>query len=101
MTYNYQENCWTTSSLSRSTYQDQGVFNLPYATDYGATTTPVTTLINGVTNKYGASTYYAHEIGTDQVNSSGTTAIAAFIRVVTGVVDICRAPAGALQISSG
>ena len=80
VTYNYQENCWTTSSLSRSTYQDQGVFNLPYATDYGATTTPVTTLINGVTNKYGASTYYAHEIGTDQVNSSGTTAIAAFIR---------------------
>ena len=80
VTYNYQENCWTTSSLSRSTYQDQGVFNLPYATDYGATTTPVTTLINGVTSKYGASTYYAHEIGTDQVNSSGTTAIAAFIR---------------------
>ena len=80
VTYNYQENCWTTSSLSRSTYQDQGVFNLPYATEYGVTTTPVTALINGVTNKYGASTYYAHEIGTDQVNSSGTTAIAAFIR---------------------
>ena len=80
VTYNYQENCWTTSSLARSTYQDQGVFNLPYATEYGVTTTPVTALINGVTNKYGASTYYAHEIGTDQVNSSGTTAIAAFIR---------------------
>ena len=80
VTYNYQENCWTTSSLARSTYQDQGVFNLPYATEYSATTTPVTALINGVTNKYGASIYYAHEIGTDQVNSSGTTAIAAFIR---------------------
>ena len=80
VTYNYQENCWTTSSLARSSYQDQGVFNVPYATEYNVTTTPVIHLINGVTNKYGASIYYAHEVGTDQVNSSGTTAIAAFIR---------------------
>ena len=80
VTYNYQENCWTTSSLDRTTYQDQGVFNLPYATDYETTSTPVFDEISGITNKYGASIYYAHEIGTDQVNSSGTTAIAAFIR---------------------
>jgi len=80
VTYNYQENCWTTSSLDRTTYQDQGVFNLPYATDYEATSTPAFSEISGITNKYGASIYYAHEIGTDQVNSSGTTAIAAFIR---------------------
>jgi hypothetical protein len=80
VTYNYQENCWTTSSLDRTTYQDQGVFNLPYATDYETTSTPVFSEISGITNKYGASIYYAHEIGTDQVNSSGTTAIAAFIR---------------------
>ncbi len=26
VTYNYQENVWTTSSLDRTTYQDQGVF---------------------------------------------------------------------------
>jgi len=80
VTYNYQENCWTTSSLDRTTYQDQGVFNLPYATDYETTNTPVFSEISGITNKYGASIYYAHEIGTDQVNSLGTTAIAAFIR---------------------
>jgi hypothetical protein len=80
VTYNYQENCWTTSSLDRTTYQDQGVFNLPYATDYETTSTPAFNEISGITNKYGASIYYAHEIGTDQVNSSGTTAIAAFIR---------------------
>tara|TARA_R100001463_G_scaffold21697_3_gene52074 strand:+ start:248 stop:2158 length:1911 start_codon:yes stop_codon:yes gene_type:complete len=80
VTYNYQENCWTTSSLDRTTYQDQGVFNLPYATDYETTSTPAFSEISGITNKYGASIYYAHEIGTDQVNSSGTTAIAAFIR---------------------
>jgi len=80
VTYNYSENVWTTSSLDRTTYQDQGVFNAPYATDYEDTGTPVFPDILGITNKYGASIYYAHEVGTDQVNSSGTTAINAFIR---------------------
>ena len=80
VTYNFSENVWTTGSLARTTYQDQGVFNLPYATEYDATTTPVFSRISGITNIYGASLYYAHEIGTDQVNSSGTTSIDAFIR---------------------
>ena len=80
VTYNYAENVWTTSSLDRTTYQDQGVFNAPYATDYEDTGTPVFPDILGITNKYGASIYYAHEVGTDQVNSSGTTSIDAFIR---------------------
>ena len=80
VTYNYSENIFTTSSLDRSTYHDQGVYNLPYATDYDKTATPVFSAISGLTSLYGASIYYAHEIGTDQVNSSGTTAIPAFIR---------------------
>ena len=80
VTYNYQENVWTTSSLDRTTYQDQGVFNNPYATDYDDSATPVFSDILGITNLYGASIYYAHEIGTDQVNSSGRTSIDAFIR---------------------
>jgi len=80
VTYNYQENVWTTSSLARSTYEDQGVFDKPYATEYNATNTPVYSGISGLTNKWGASIYYAHEVGNDQVNSSGTTAIPAFIR---------------------
>ena len=80
VTYNYQENVWTTSSLARSTYQDQGVFEKPYATEYNTTSTPVFSLISGITNLYGASIYYAHEIGNDQVNSSGVTSINAFIR---------------------
>jgi hypothetical protein len=79
VTYNFAENCWTTSSLARSTYADQGVFDLPYATEYNRTGTP-TFPIQGVTNIYGASTYYAHETGTDQINSSGTTSINAFIK---------------------
>ena len=79
VTYNYAENCWTTSSLARSSYADQGVFGVPYATDYNKTATP-NFPIQGITNKYGASTYYAHETGTDQVNSSGTTSINAYIQ---------------------
>jgi len=80
VTYNYAENVWTTSSLDRTTYQDQGVFDKPYATDYDDTLTPVFPDILGITNKYGASIYYEHEQGTDQVNSTATTAIPAFIR---------------------
>ena len=79
VTYNYGENCWTTGSLARTTYFDQGVFNLPYATEYNATAIP-NFPIQGITNLYGASIYYAHETGTDQINSSGTTSINAYIQ---------------------
>jgi len=79
VTYNYGENVWTTGSLARTTYQDASVFELPYATDYSTTATP-NFPIQGITNTYGATTYYAHETGTDQVNSSGTTSINAYIQ---------------------
>jgi hypothetical protein len=79
VTYNYAENCWTTSSLARSSYADQGVFGVPYATDYNSTAVP-NFPIQGITAKYGASTYYAQETGTDQINSSGTTSINAYIQ---------------------
>jgi hypothetical protein len=79
VTYNYGENCWTTGSLARSSYADTGVFDVPYATQYNSTATP-NFPIQGITNLYGASTYYAHETGTDQINSSGTTSINAYIQ---------------------
>jgi len=79
VTYNYGEDCWTTGSLARSSYADTGVFDVPYATQYISTATP-NFAIQGITNTYGASTYYAHETGTDQINSSGTTSINAFIQ---------------------
>ena len=79
VTFNFAENCWTTSSLARSTYADQGIFDLPYATEYNRTGLP-NFPIQGITNTYGASTYYAHETGTDQINSSGTTSINAYIQ---------------------
>jgi hypothetical protein len=78
--YNYGENVWTTGSLARSTYVDAGVYDLPYATKYNVSGTPVFD-INGITNTYGASTYYAHETGIDEVAYGGTaTAIDAFIQ---------------------
>jgi hypothetical protein len=80
VTYNYSEQVWTTGSLARTSYVDTGVFDAPYATEYNKTSTPVFPDIQGITNRFGASIYYAHEVGTDQVNSSGTTAIAAFIK---------------------
>ena len=97
VSYNYGENCWTTSSLARSTYMDQGVFDLPYATEYNKTAIPVFG-IQGITNTAGASTYYEHEKGTDQVNASGTTSINAFIRSgdfdITAGVNRSGAPTG-------
>ena len=89
VTYNYNENVWTTSSLARTSYVDTGVFDVPYATEYNKTSLPVFGDILGITNTYGASTYYAHEVGTDQVNSSGTTSINAFIE--SGDFDITAA----------
>ena len=89
VTYNYGENVWTTSSLARTSYVDTGVFDVPYATEYNSGSTPVFPDILGLTNTYGASTYYAHEVGTDQVNSSGTTSINAFIQ--SGDFDITAA----------
>ncbi len=89
--YNYAEKCWTTSSLARTTYVDQGLFDLPYATEYNKTDLP-NFPIQGITAKYGASIYYAHETGTDQVNSSGTTSINAFIQ--SGDYDIASRSTG-------
>ena len=97
VTYNYAERVWTTGSLARTTYQDASVFSEPYATEYTATATP-NIEIQGITNTFGSTTYYEHEVGTDQVNSSGTTSIDAFIR--SGDFDI-SARRSALGQSTG
>jgi hypothetical protein len=79
-TFNYAENLWTTSSLGRTTWIDATVFSNPYATEYSSTATPVFPSILGITNKYGATMYYSQEEGTDQVDSTWTTSINAYIR---------------------
>jgi hypothetical protein len=80
VTYNYMESTsqrpiWTTGSLARTTWVDSSVFGLPHATSYNATGTSY----DVVGNTEGATTYYQHETGTDQVKSAATTTIAANI----------------------
>ena len=78
--YNYLENTWTTGSLSRTTYIDASTFDLPYATEFYSTNTPTFPTINGVSNLVGATKYWQHEIGVNEVSAAGVkTLIAAFI----------------------
>ena len=80
VTYNFQSGVWTTGSLSRTTWVDANLYDVPYATEFNSTTTPTFPLIQGVTNLNGGTIYYAHEVGTDQVDTTGSkTAIPAFI----------------------
>jgi hypothetical protein len=81
VTYNYTENTWTTGSLSRTSWQDSTLYSNPYATEFTGTGTPNFPTIQGITNINGASTYYAHEIGNNEVDAVGNkTAIEAFIQ---------------------
>jgi len=78
--YNYSENTWTTMSLDRTSYADADTFDKPYATKYDSTMLPTTPTINGVTNLNGASIYYEHETGVNDVNAAGViSAIPAYI----------------------
>jgi hypothetical protein len=81
VSYNYDENVWTTGSLDRTSYADATLYDNPYATKFNATGTPTYPTIQGVTNINGSSTYYAHEIGNNEVSATGVkTAIPAFIQ---------------------
>ena len=84
---------WTTNTgtlLNRTTWVDQGVYGAPYATAFESSETPTQGSISGVSN--GATRYYAHEVGTDQVNTAGTTAIPA--QIESGDFDIDREGSG-------
>lgn len=85
VSYNYAEDAWTTSTLARTTYQDAHTYDLPYATEYTSTTgTPNFPIVQGVgtsTANVGYSTYYMHEVGTNQVDYLGNeTAIQAYVQ---------------------
>ena len=61
--YNYQENVWYIGTMNRSTWVDQGVFNVPQATEYYDNSTEATAeTLNGVSP--GRSFIYEHETGT-------------------------------------
>ena len=62
VTYNYLEGVWyTNSGFVRSSWVDRGVYPLPYATYYDATSIPNNETILGVTA--GCTTLYRHEDG--------------------------------------
>ena len=91
VTYNYMESSpqrpiWTTGSLARTTWVDSAVFGRPHATAYDASGTSY----DVVGNTDGASTYYEHETGTDQVKAAATTAVTANIE--SGDFDITKTP---------
>jgi hypothetical protein len=98
VTYNYDENTWVTGSLSRTTWFDATLYDVPYATEYSATGVPSFPTIQGVTNQNGASTYYAHEIGNNEVDAGGNkTAIPAFIQ--SGDFDLSQGGDGQMFMS--
>lgn len=79
VTWNHGEKCWYTSSLSRTTANDAHLYPVPYKTSWDASTTYTFPIVQGASNTNGATTYWAHETGTDQVADGTTTAILAFI----------------------
>ena len=79
--YNYVENTWSTMTLARSSYADASTYDVPYATEYSSTGVPSFSNLSGATNTFGASTYFAHEVGNNNIALDGTaTSISAFIQ---------------------
>jgi hypothetical protein len=77
VSYNYfdsssQRPVWTNGTLSRTMWKDSAVFGTPHATEYDAATD---TSFDVVGNTEGITTYYEHEIGTDQNKNGVITAI--------------------------
>jgi len=80
VTFNYREGVWSISSLDRTTYYDKTIYDQPYGTQYNSSGVPTFPVITGATGINGSSILYEHEVGVDQVDSTGAkTAIPAFI----------------------
>jgi hypothetical protein len=76
VSYNYfdsspQRPVWTNGTLARTVWKDSAVFGKPHATFYDADTD---TSFDVVGNTEGITTYYEHEVGTDQ-NKNGTITV--------------------------
>jgi len=89
--YNYFDSSprrpvWTNGTLSRTMWRDSAVFGTPHATEYDADTN---TSFDVVGNTEGMTTYYEHEIGTDQNKNGVITAITS--NISSGDFDITQA----------
>jgi hypothetical protein len=79
--YNFMEQSWTTGNLARTSYNDAQTYDLPYATEFYRTNVPTFPVINGATNTFGSTKYWAHEVGVNEVDASGNaTAIPSYIQ---------------------
>ena len=76
---------WTNGTLSRTMWEDSAVFGNPHATEYDADTD---TSFDVVGNTEGRTTYYEHEIGTDQNKNGTITAITS--NISSGDFDITQ-----------
>ena len=90
VSYNYfdsspQRPVWTNGSLARTMWRDSAIFGTPHATEYDAGTD---TSFDVVGNTEGITTYYEHEIGTDQNKNGTITAITA--NISSGDYDITQ-----------
>jgi len=88
--YNYfdsssQRPVWTNGTLARTMWRDSAVFGTPHATEYDADTD---TSFDVVGNTEGITTYYEHEIGTDQNKNGTITAVTA--NISSGDYDITQ-----------
>jgi hypothetical protein len=85
VSYNYLDSSperpvWTTGTLARTAWQDSAVFGKPHATEYDSSAETADSDVNYVHgNTDGATTYYEHETGLNQVKLGQTTAITANI----------------------
>jgi hypothetical protein len=84
--YNYGESnpqnglIWYTGNEPRTTWVDSIVYPKPFATKFDSSSTGTFPSIIGETG-LGQTTYFEHEVGTDQINPDGTTtAIASNIK---------------------
>ena len=89
VTFNYNENVWSTATLARTTWEDSSVFKYPHATKYDATVTPTVPTINGVSA--GGSYYFVQETGKNEVlnlTSTNTTTLAISSYIRSGDFDL-------------
>ena len=71
---------WYTGTEARTSWMDATIYPNPYATKYDSTGTGTFPAVVGQTG-LGQTTYFEHEVGTDQVNPNGTTtAVSSFIQ---------------------
>ena len=77
---NYGEKSWYAGTEARTTWIDATIYQKPYATKYNSSATGTFPVVVGQTG-LGQTTFFEHEVGTDQVNPNGTTtAVTSFIK---------------------